>query len=280
MADPYLDPATGVLRNRLGLTTEAELRHAEAQITLAKMTRLDQHPVPGTFDLPHLQAIHKEIFGDIYPWAGEIRSIEVAKGTPFCPVGNIPSFAGDIFRGLARDNHLRGVDQQTFTHKAAELLGDINALHPFREGNGRAQRAFLSHVADHAGYTINWSGLDPRENLEASMASFRGDNRRLEAMLQPRVSPAARSEPAAALVNGRSVSQDLPQPAMASAARFAGRQQTMNALRERLGEQREDIRAKASPAPSRTPSDRGARGAAQHRRDDRRRVDHGREHDR
>ncbi|MFI5527058.1 Fic/DOC family protein [Kitasatospora sp. NPDC051853] len=185
MADPYADPASGVLRNRLGITTPEALAAAEADITAARLTRIAEKPIPGRYDLAHLQAFHREIFGSVYPWAGEVRSIEIAKGkTQFCLVRMIPNFADDTFGRLARrQNHLRGLDRDSFLTGLADLYGDVNALHPFREGNGRAQRAFLGQLAADAGHPVDWTSLDPSRNELASIASFNGNTGPLRAML-------------------------------------------------------------------------------------------------
>ncbi|HUE02470.1 MAG TPA: hypothetical protein VMR62_23075 [Bryobacteraceae bacterium] len=78
--DPYLDPATGVLNNRLGITDEAVLEQAEADIVATRSYQLSQTPLKGNFDLAHLRAIHGRLFGDVYEWAGELRTIDISKG--------------------------------------------------------------------------------------------------------------------------------------------------------------------------------------------------------
>ncbi len=82
--DPYTDPVTGVLRNKLGLSTAGELEAAEREITHAALILLGESPVRPSYDLPHLCTIHQRIFGDIYDWAGKIRTVAMAKGSPFC----------------------------------------------------------------------------------------------------------------------------------------------------------------------------------------------------
>jgi len=195
MIDPYLDPTTGILRNKLGITDAAELAQAEADITGARLTRLAERPITGGFDLAHLQALHKEVFGSLYDWAGQVRTVEIGKDTSFCPARNIPDFAADVFRKLARANHLGGLDQATFSARAADLYGDINALHPFREGNGRTQRAFLSQLAASAGYSISWSRMDPERNRLASIASYLGQDGPLRAMMADLTTAAESARP-------------------------------------------------------------------------------------
>lgn len=182
MTDPYALP-NGTLRNLLGITDAAELEAAEADITRARLLQIHQNPPLGAFDLAHLQRIHAEIFGDVYAWAGQLRTVEIAKHTPFCPVQHLRAYADDVFARLRADDSLHGLTRPAFVTAAATLYGDINALHPFREGNGRTQRAFLTALSAAAGWPISWAALDAEENRQASIKSFLGDNAPLEGML-------------------------------------------------------------------------------------------------
>lgn len=182
MNDPYAMP-NGVLRNKLGITDHQLLAAAEADITRARLVMLAERPLPGAYDLGHLQAFHAAIFGDIYPWAGELRTVNIAKRTPFCPVRNLMPYAAEVFGRLASSGHLRDLPRQEFVIRLAALYGDLNVLHPFREGNGRTQRAFLTQLSANAGYDLNWSILDPQRNEDASVKSFLGDNSLSERLL-------------------------------------------------------------------------------------------------
>ena len=143
--DPYLDPRTGVFRNRLGLTDRAALAAAEADLSLARVEQLIRRRIPGHYDLDHLRAFHWTIFQDVYPWAGQLRTVLIVKaGASFCLPHQIVDTAADVFARLAAVEHLRGRDRAGFLDGLVPLLAEINALHPFREGNGRTQRAFLS----------------------------------------------------------------------------------------------------------------------------------------
>lgn len=182
--DPYLDLASGVLHNRLGITDRAELARAEAELTGSRLVDLECTELPGHYDLAHLQAFHRHLFGDVYDWAGELRTVAIGKGVPFCPPDELRARADLLFAQLARDDHLRGLDRDTFVDALAWLLAGINALHPFREGNGRTQRAFLGQLARAAGYRLRWAGMDPVENVEASRAAhLDGDRGRLRVLL-------------------------------------------------------------------------------------------------
>ena len=117
----------------------------------------------------------RKLFQDIYQWAGQVRTVNIAKNTAFAPVQNIDSFAKSTFNGLKADNYLQGLPKGRFLDRAAYHLGEINALHPFRDGNGRAQRAFMDQVAGRAGYAFDWSKTNQREMINASIHSFNAD---------------------------------------------------------------------------------------------------------
>lgn len=189
--DPYLDLQHGVLHNRLGITDAGDLAVAEADISQFRIAQLHRHPLPGRYDLTHFQAIHKWIFGDIYEWAGQLRTVSIGKGAPFCLPQDIVPSAAEVFERLTRDRYLRGLDRDDFVDKLTELFGDINALHPFREGNGRAMRALLSQLARDAGYRIRWAVMSPEVNVAASRAAHRGDSTLLHAMLDELVEHAS-----------------------------------------------------------------------------------------
>lgn len=188
-ADPYVDPRTGVLRNRLGISDADELNTAEAAYTRRRIRELIQHPAKGSFDLAHLQTIHRHIAQDVYDWAGKVRTVDIAKGSQFCLVQHIGSYAAQVFADLAASNRLAGLGHDEFVAALAHFYGDVNALHPFREVNGRTQRAFMSQLAHEATWHVAWERMDPERNIAASIASFEGDEALLRAMLHDLVEP-------------------------------------------------------------------------------------------
>ena len=182
-SDPYTDPVTGVLLNKLGLGTAAELEAAERDVTHAALILLEESPVHPGYDLAHLCEIHRRIFGAIYAWAGQIRTVSIAKGSLFCLPQHIQTSADQIFRTLRSENLLRDLNREAFVARLAYYLGEINAIHPFREGNGRTQRAFLQQLTREAGYALTWQYLDPARNIEASAAIMHGDPEPMRKML-------------------------------------------------------------------------------------------------
>jgi fido (protein-threonine AMPylation protein) len=183
--DESIDPATGVLKNRLGITDEPTLAQTEAQFVAARARELTHQPIAGAFDLPHLQAIHRHLFGDLYEWAGHLRTVDLTKDTSrFAHHAHLERAAAPIFRDLAQENYLRGLEPAAFSERTAHYLAELNALHPFREGNGRALRALFSQVAHDSGYTIVWKNMTQADMLDASRRSFSGDLAPLTTLIQ------------------------------------------------------------------------------------------------
>ena len=135
--DPYVYPGTSVLRNRFGLTDAADLDRVERLHT----TNRSLEPIPrGSFDLAHLRAIHRHLFQDIYDWAGELRTVEISKGRQQFQFREfIETGMGDVHGRLVHSRFLKGLSAAAFAEQAAVIVGDINYVHPFREGNGRTQ---------------------------------------------------------------------------------------------------------------------------------------------
>ncbi len=181
--DLYVDPDTGVLVNLLGLTDVADLQSAEADLVFARGELLELHPLPGDYDVAHLQAIHRYLFGDVYPWAGDFRTVNIARSASFGDWRHVRTYLDRVFADLATEHHLVGLDRADFVRRLAHHFGEVNAAHPFREGNGRTQRAFFRQLARDAGWSLRWSKATAEENAAASEASLMGDNRPLEALL-------------------------------------------------------------------------------------------------
>ena len=112
--DPYLNPASGVLRNLLGITDAAELARAEAALSASRLIDLERRRLPGRYDLAHLQALHRYILGDVYGWAGQLRTVSIAKGSAFCLPQHLESYAADVFGRLAAADRLRGLARDPF----------------------------------------------------------------------------------------------------------------------------------------------------------------------
>lgn len=181
---------TTCLINKLDIRDETKLAEAEAMIVLGKLVALKQAPVQGEFDLEHYKRIHYFLFCDLYDWAGELRTIDISKkGTAFVRAAEIEECAKSCFDRLqmfrAEDLNHRGLAEEV-----ADFYNTINLLHPFREGNGRAQRAFFAQWAEERlGFSLKLSALDPDEFMFATIFAAQGVMDQLvdcfEAALQP-----------------------------------------------------------------------------------------------
>jgi cell filamentation protein len=171
--DTYCYPGTTVLRNLLDLRTQPELDAFETEITFQRSTEL----LPaGKLDDRHYRAIHRHLFQDVYEWAGELRSVRISKGgNPFCYPEYIERQLKQLFDTLSEENYFKGLDADAFAAKAAHFLAELNAIHPFREGDGRVQLSFLLLLAENAGHVLDLDRLDPESFMVAMIASFDGE---------------------------------------------------------------------------------------------------------
>ena len=174
--DTYCYPGTDVLRNKAEITNAEDLDTFEGELSTLRSIEILENPIAGQFDLAHLQRIHLNLFQDVYDWAGKIRTVDISRGNSrFANVRFIESAANDIFNKLARENWLRGLDADTLSKRLAHYLSEINALHPFREGNGRVQRIFISQLSQSAGYQLDYSDLEQEQIYRAMELAFNGD---------------------------------------------------------------------------------------------------------
>lgn len=173
--DPYLDPETGLLRNKVGARTRTALDEAEGDLSFARLVQLMDRPVRPTGDLDELRAIHRHLFQDIYDWAGQLRTVDIRKSVEgaqfFLPVSMIERAAVFAERELRADNMLCGMSRDHFIERLAYHYDSFNYIHPFREGNGRTQRVFWTRIACDAGWRLDWHGVYGSANDRASRAA-------------------------------------------------------------------------------------------------------------
>lgn len=182
--DPYIDPETGILRNLRGITDESKLNQVEAGAVGLRTLDLRIQPLTGSYDLTHIQGIHNYLFQDIYEWAGQLRTIDLIKdNSRFANHLFIERQAEEMFKNLAHEDHLLGLEPEEFSARAAHYMAEINALHPFREGNGRAQREFINHLAVNTGYLITWENAADDAILSSTIKSFHGNEEPLAQLI-------------------------------------------------------------------------------------------------
>lgn len=169
--DSSVYPGTGTLVNLLDIRDRDELEDYERLLTANRLETLSRR---FAMTATGYRQIHRYLFQDLYPWAGRYRTVNIAKGNDmFCLVPHIASQMDQRFAAIRAENGLKGLNRLEFGNRAAEHVCELNAIHPFRDGNGRTLRAFLEGMADKAGHRIDLSAIDPQAWNEASINSFR-----------------------------------------------------------------------------------------------------------
>jgi cell filamentation protein len=191
MSDPYIDPLSGILRNKFSLADQKSLDRAEADSVSVRSILLQLNPLKGNFDSEHLKAIHSYLFRDVYEWAGQFRTIPLAKSEDirggrvirFTSPNLIEKELRQVFDELTARHFLKGLSRREFAHNIAALLSEINRIHPFREGNGRTQRQFLRQLGNSLGFKLHFEVVSKERLIQASILSANGDLAMMDRLL-------------------------------------------------------------------------------------------------
>jgi len=168
-------PGTTVLINKFGIRDQGKLDEVESVISSARYAEWLSAPKTYTFDFGHYKAIHRALFSDLYDWAGEVRAVNISKkGTGFVPFGQIEQQAELIFKRIRERGYFKNLPHSEFVDEIVDFYCITNLLHPFREGNGRTQRVFLTQLIQNAGYTIQFGEIDADLLMIATIQSAQG----------------------------------------------------------------------------------------------------------
>ncbi len=178
----YCYPDSDILINKFGIKDSVTLNNIERDLTAINVNSILKTPVKGVFDLKHLQQIHKKLFEDIYDWAGKLRTVNISKGYMFYRFDYLESAVNELFSKLKNEHYLIGYSTDEVTKRLAYYMGEINVIHPFRDGNGRTQRVFIEYLAKAAGYDVDFSTVTQDEMISASISSFDCDYVPMEQM--------------------------------------------------------------------------------------------------
>jgi cell filamentation protein len=181
----YCYPGTNVLKNKLDIRDLDFLHQAERDYSSIRQAELVKKGVTGDFSMKHLCSIHRQLFQDIYTWAGKTRTVDISKGTIFCLVQFIDSQFDDMYRKLKKENFLKDItDKKEMSIRLAYYLGELNMIHPFREGNGRTQRIYIEQLCLNNGrFEIDFTEVTKDEMIAASVRSANTSNDLLEELL-------------------------------------------------------------------------------------------------
>ena len=169
--DPYCQPSSNVLANKFGLVDGDRLQLVEADVVRARANL----GLPNSqFSVTHYRACHQWLFGDVYDWAGSYRSVRLTKGqSVFCYPEHIDGQMRALFADLKSGGKLGQKARADFVTRAAWFWSEINAIHPFREGNGRTPTLFLANLALAGGWYLDLTRLEPDATIAAMIASFK-----------------------------------------------------------------------------------------------------------
>ena len=184
-AEFYCYPETKILINKFGIRDAEELDNAERKITALKILEFEENPFKPTFDFSYFCKVHQYLFCDIYEWAGKIREGEfMFKGdSMFYRACFIESGFNEMYEKLKAEKFLKGLAKEDFCQRMAYYMGFLNAIHPFRDGNGRTMRLYFRQLAINAGYNLQFSKVTKEELLQADIAAFNCDYEPLAAVL-------------------------------------------------------------------------------------------------
>ena len=162
---------TNTLVNKLNIHDNEKLSTIERKLVLLKLYELRQNTRIGNFDIYHFLSIHTFLFEDIYPFAGKIRSEDIAKDNfRFAKWEYIEDQLNELFNNLAKED-LHSLSKEDLAKKLAFYMSELNVLHPFREGNGRTIREFIRQLAYVNGYNFEIKKAIPQEMLLACIES-------------------------------------------------------------------------------------------------------------
>ena len=164
----YCYKDTSVLKNKLNIRDAERLKQIEADITAIRQNDMLSRPINGRFTANHLRAIHRYLFGDIYPFAGQYRKEDIMKGTTrFLAHQEIPIKLKALLTVLRSEAYLEGAGFETIVSRSAYYLAELNYIHPFREGNGRSIREFMRLLYLKNGFEIDWCSVSTERLLHA-----------------------------------------------------------------------------------------------------------------
>lgn len=172
-------PGSDTLKNNYNIRDEGVLLIVEGPLAdYAQSQLMEKNLKVKDFDISLLKTIHRKIFSDIYPWAGKVRDFDMAKeGTKFHDAVDLPNRIDYVFGELKKESYLK--DRKGLGEMVKGLAvyhNSINEIHPFREGNGRSLKVFMTLLARYNDYDLNFKQITRNEQIHADIeAVVKGD---------------------------------------------------------------------------------------------------------
>jgi cell filamentation protein len=183
---------TACLINKLNIRDSSKLKEVEGRITFAKTMELEKESLKDGFNEDDYRAIHKAIFEPLYDWAGEYRTIDISKkGTFFAEYNIVPELLRKCLERMRNLDYFRGLSFDEFIEEIVDIYCSTNFIHPFREGNGRTQRVFITQLIRYNGYEISFSTIDTDYLMLATIKSAQGVTDYLKEIFRENIKPAS-----------------------------------------------------------------------------------------
>lgn len=176
----YTYKNSDTLKNKLDIRDEKKLKKYETDMVAFKLSTIKDANIKRTYDAKHIRAIHKHLFGDVYDFAGEYRRENITKENfRFSEYQYIPDNIDEILRKVDVQK-LKVMSFDKLIVFISQIMTDLNVLHPFREGNGRATREFIRELLEELGYEINWFLIDYNDILKVSIKAVIDETDQIE----------------------------------------------------------------------------------------------------
>lgn len=184
-----------ITNNKLDIADYEEFEKISRLYTQGRALELIKQPIKGNFDYKHLKKIHEYLFQDVFAWAGMDRADlglltrfgKMGKNgeiTDFVPGKSLKYYAKEIFDDLKKQNYLKNSKNiNEFSQNLGNFLMELNALHPFREGNGRTTRIFINELAKNAGYKLDLNLISQENMIEASIEASKLKPQKLQELI-------------------------------------------------------------------------------------------------
>ncbi|EOE4687066.1 Fic/DOC family protein [Vibrio vulnificus] len=186
--DHYCYPDSNTLVNLLDIRDSDDLDKAEVAFSELRYIEYSSSVLTlEEMDITHFKHLHWVLFQDVYGWAGEFRDVDISKGSS--RFAHCVFIERSLVKELGRIPQLRHFkDRISAVRLIADIFCEINVIHPFREGNGRATRFFFEELVFIAGYDINWPEISKEEWVEANIQGFLGNTSFLESIFDAAIS--------------------------------------------------------------------------------------------
>ena len=191
----YCYEGSAVLINKFDVRDITDLDKIERNYVSVRDDELRVFPRRGDLLLDYYKSIHKHLFQDMYTWNGQLRDVPIARnGVKFCPPEEIEKRLDTLLKALANECYLMEFAREIVFLRLAYYLGELNNIHPFRDGNGRTQRSFVEIIAKLNGLELDFGKATKDEMVMASRQAENHEYSLFEHMIEKISTPMSDSE--------------------------------------------------------------------------------------